>query len=346
MESAKVLLDKRTEEVLYAVVDCYINSGGPVGSRVVTKKYSFGFSPATIRNIMSDLEEMGFLRQPHTSAGRVPTDIGYRFYVDKIESGQDAYKDLLMDLNRKLDTIRKDINSFLDEASRMLSTMTHYIGITMSPNTSSTTLHRIELIKYKGNRVVVILFTDEGIIKNMIITSSSDISQRDLNRIAEYINKEYSGHTLDEIKKSIVREMSRDKVICDKLISEAVRICRDIFSVSTGNLYISGLSEMLDLPDFCDIDRIRELLKTIEDKHIIVNLLDRISEREGTQVFIGSENPLDKMKKFSLITATCRENNRPLGTIGIIGPTRMDYAKTITIVNMTASYISQVLSND
>lgn len=342
-----MILDKRTEDVLRAVVDCYISTGGPVGSRVLTKKYAFGLSPATIRNIMSDLEEMGFLRQPHTSAGRVPTDLGYRYYVNKIATERhQENRDLLTELNRKLDSIKKDVNLFLDEASKMLSGMTHYVGITMSPNATATTISKIDLIRYKGDRVAVILFTDEGMVQNRVVPLSADISQQDLNRISEYINDEFSGHTIDEIRKILLREMSREKVLCDKLISDAIRICRDIFSISAGHVYISGLSEMLDLPDFGDIDRIRDLLRAIEDKRIVISLLDNIADIEGTQVFIGSENTLHEMKQFSLVASPYREKSRTIGIIGLIGPTRMDYAKAISIVGLTASFITDILSCD
>src|SRR5512135_658383 len=194
------MLDERSRQVLFAVIQCYVNTPGPVGSRVVTKKYSFGLSPATIRNIMSDLEEMGYLRQPHTSAGRVPTDIGYRYYVDAINTEERYVNgDFALELSRKLELLKKDINAFLDEAAKMLSSLSHYIGITMSPNSSTTTLHRLELIKYRDNRVAVVLFTDEGLIKNTVVPMDTDLSQRDLNRITSYINSQFSGHTIEDI---------------------------------------------------------------------------------------------------------------------------------------------------
>ena len=205
------MLDERNKQILFAVIQCYINSPGPVGSRVVTKKYSFGLSPATIRNIMSDLEEMGYLRQPHTSAGRVPTDTGYRYYVDSIKSEKrHINRDFVNELNRKLELLKKDINAFLDEASRMLSSLSHYIGITMSPNASTTTLNKIELVKYRDNRLAVILFTDEGLIRNTVISIDTTLSQKDLNSIASFINSQFSGCTLEEIKKMMIVEMTRE----------------------------------------------------------------------------------------------------------------------------------------
>jgi heat-inducible transcriptional repressor len=339
------MLDERSRQVLFAVIQCYVNTPGPVGSRVVTKKYSFGLSPATIRNIMSDLEDMGYLQQPHTSAGRVPTDIGYRYYVDSLNTEERPINtDFAAELSRKLELLKKDINAFLDDAAKMLSSLSHYVGITMSPNSSTTTLTRIELIKYRDSRVAVVIFTDEGLIRNTVIRMDSDLSQRDLNRIASYINSQFSGHTLEDVRMMVVKELAREKVLCDDLISQAMRICDAVFSSAPGNIYISGLSEVLALPDFCDIDRIKELLKTIEDKHIIVKLLDKIAGAEGPQVFIGSENPLAEMKKFSLVAATYKEGKRPIGAVGIIGPTRMDYLQAISIVDLTAKYITRMLS--
>lgn len=339
------MLDERSKQILQAVIQCYINTPGPVGSRVVSKKYHFGFSPATIRNIMSDLEEMGYLSQPHTSAGRVPTDSGYRFYVDSLSAERQQINNVLTaELNKKFELLKRDINSFLDDASKMLSELSHYIGITMSPNTSMTTLSKIELLKYRDNQLAVILFTDEGIIKNKIVPVDPEISQKELNIIADYINSRFKGQSLDEIKRLILKEMTREKVLCDSLISEAIRICRTAFSAAPGNIYISGLSEVLRLPEFCDINRIRELLQTLEAKHIIVNLLDNIAETEGTQVIIGAENLLDEMKQFSLVAATYKEGNRPIGTVAIIGPKRMNYMEAISIVDSTARFITKLLS--
>src|SRR5574340_379924 len=219
------MLDERSKKILQAVIQCYINTPGPVGSRVVSKKFHFGFSPATIRNIMSALEEMGYLSQPHTSAGRVPTDSGYRFYVDSLYTEtQQINAALTAELNKKFELLKKDINSFLDDASRMLSELSHYIGITMSPSTSMTTLSKIELLKYRDNQLAVILFTDEGIVKNKIVSVDPEVSQKELNIIAEYINSRFKGKSLDEIKRLILKEMTRERVLCDNLISEAIRI--------------------------------------------------------------------------------------------------------------------------
>lgn len=340
-------LDERNKKVLCAVIQCYINSPGPVGSRVVTKKYAFGLSPATIRNIMADLEEMGYLQQPHTSAGRVPTDSGYRFYVDTLASESDIIsKEPLLEFYRKLENLKQDMNSLHNETSKMLSSLSHYVGIAIPPNTDMTSLVKIDLLKYKENQVAVFLLTEEGVIRNKVVSINPELSQRELNRLADYINTEFAGRTLEDIRETITRDISHEKIICDRLIEQAIKICDNIFSASPGNIYVSGLSEMLELPDFYDITRIKELLRTIEDKQLVIKLLDKIADYNGTQVFIGSENPLDEMKNFSFVVSTYKEGNKPLGAIGIIGPTRMDYYKTISIVDMTAKFINNIFSAD
>jgi heat-inducible transcriptional repressor len=339
-------LDERMRKVLCAVVQSYIHVPEPVGSRAVTKKYAFGVSPATIRNIMADLVEMGFLMQPHTSAGRVPTDRGYRFYVDSLVSEHDFHykNEILHEVYRRLEALRDNIGGLLSEATRTLSLLSNYLGIAMSPRLDMAILQKIELIKFKSDQIAAIIVTDEGLIKNNIISLDSEISQRYLNRITNYLNDEFVGLTLDEIKVRIFKEMEQDKSKCDRLIVKAMKICRKAFSFSHSDLFISGLSEVLDLPDFADLKKIRELSRAIEDKHTIIKLLNKVIESDGVQILIGSENSMDDMKKLSVIVSPCRDDERPIGLVGIIGPTRMDYEKAICIVDATAKYITKILA--
>jgi heat-inducible transcriptional repressor len=342
------ILSERSKKILYAVVQSYINYPDPVGSRIVTKRYSFGLSPATIRNIMADLEEMGYLIQPHTSAGRVPTDLGYRFYVDSLVNEGDLNSnieiEILQGLYRRLEILKNNIELLLSETTKSLSLLSHYLGVAMSPTPDMTTLRKINLLKYNADKVAVVLFTDEGNIKNKIIAVDSEISQKDLNRIATYLNSEFSGYTFDEIRIKLVKEMAKEKTRCDYLISKAMRICREALCFPLNELFVSGLSEVLDLPDFSDLKTIRELSKAVEDKHNIIKLLDKMSETEGVQILIGSENEQDQMRRLSLVASPCREGGRPVGVVGIIGPTRMNYSKAIYIVENTAKFISRMIT--
>jgi heat-inducible transcriptional repressor len=337
--------DNRIHRVLWAVVESYITNPDPVGSRFVTKKYAFNLSPATIRNIMADLVEMGFLLQPHTSAGRIPTDKGYRYYVDSLvqdEPGIDSA--LAHELRTRLENIRNDINGLLMETTKTLSSLSHYLAFALPPKPDRSTFRKINLFRYRNDQVAIVLLTNEGVIKNKIIQLDSDISQRDLGRIAEYLNSEFANHAIDEIRTKLLKEMYRDKALCDALIAKAMEICQEAVSFSPNELFISGLSEVLGLPDFLDLDRIREVFHAIEDKHLIIKILDMLSETDGVKVLIGSENPAEELKKMSMVVSTYKEGDKPIGTVGIIGPTRMDYSKAITIVDTTAKFITRILT--
>ncbi|TAN45636.1 MAG: heat-inducible transcription repressor HrcA [Nitrospirae bacterium] len=342
-------LDERSKQILYAIIQSYINKPDPVGSRFVTKKYAFGFSPATIRNIMADLEELGFLSQPHTSAGRVPTDKGYRFYVNSL-LGQDRNPDtsgiesaFIDNFSRKLDDIKNDINGMFSEVSNTLSSMSSYVGVALPPKPEKTHFNRIDFMKYKGDHVVAVILTDEGVMKHKIIKTDPLLSQDDLNRIAEYLNSEYAGRTIDDIKSVLIGRMKADKVLWDKLISRAITLCEEILSFSESDIYFSGLHDVMNLPDFSDISKIKEISKAIKDKHTILRLLDQLSNNEGVQVMIGNENPVDEMKNLSIVTSTYKEGDSHMGLIALIGPTRMDYSKAIFMVETVAGCISRTL---
>ena len=339
-------LDERSRQVLFAVIESYISKPEPVGSRFVTKKYPSGFSPATIRNIMADLEEMGLLAQPHTSAGRVPTARGYRYYVDALlhpvgSVPQDPYEDMMVDFSNRLEAMKNDIAVMFHEVTDELSRMSSYVGLALPPKPQKTTFNRIDLMKYRDGNVVAILLTDEGLIRNKIIRIDPELSQEDLSRIADYLNSEYRGKTIDEMTEMLVNLMQDEKAVWDKMIGRAMEVCKQTFNFNEGDLYVSGLYDAMDLPDFSDINRIRELSRAIKDKHTILRLLDAFSETEGVQVLIGEENASTELRNLSIVAASYREGGRPMGVIALIGPTRMDYSKAIFMVDKVARYISR-----
>jgi heat-inducible transcriptional repressor len=341
------MLNERNRKILCAIVRSYINNPEPVGSGLITKKYSFNLSSATIRNIMSDLEDMGFLSQPHISAGRVPTDKGYRLYVNSICSEEDEQPDdrvSVYDLLKELEAIKNDIGVLLNETAKRLSNFSHYLGIALSPRAGMSIFNRIELFKHRGKQIVTLFFTEEGLVKNKILDIGFDISQRDLNRISAYLNSEFHGHCLDEIRSMILKEMAKEKDLCDTLISRAIRICKEALFFPYDDIFISGFSEVLGLPDFSDVEKIKEISRAIEDKHLILKLLDRLIEMDGVQVIIGSENPFVEMKGLSVVASTYKEGNRPIGCIGMIGPTRMDYLKAMEMVDTASRFITRVIS--
>ncbi|MDA8326808.1 MAG: heat-inducible transcriptional repressor HrcA [Nitrospiraceae bacterium] len=337
------MINERTERVLFAVVQSFISTNEPVGSRFITKAYSFNLSPATIRNIMADLEEFGFLSQPHTSAGRVPTDRGYRFYVDHIAMQKEAEDRFLKSFIARLEATMEDLDGLLEVAARTLSEHSRYLGLAAPMKSGKTTLNRIELFNYRGSYIAVMLLTDEGLIKHKLIRMDQELSARTLRRMSEYLNQEFSGYTIDEIRFKLIREMSREKALCDILISKAVQICREALTFPAGDIHISGFSDFIGLPDFSD--RIRQIAGAIEDKHFMLKLLEQVgSESEDVpSVVIGSENPVKEMRDLSMVVSVFKQGGKTAGTVGVIGPTRMDYTKAIVMVQTTARFITEAL---
>jgi heat-inducible transcriptional repressor len=345
------MLDERSRRVLNAVVSSYIDRPDPVGSRFVTRKYSFEFSPATIRNIMSDLEEMGFLRSPHTSAGRVPTDKGYRFYVNSLsETGEtggapEVTPEFVERFSKRLDEFRNDISAMFSEVTNTLSSLSNCVSIVLPPKAGITTFNRINLIKYRGDQIVAILITDEGIITNRVLQSDPMITQEDLTRLADFLNAEFAGHTLDEINKQLLKRLKREKAQWDKLIHRALSIYEQAMSSTQDDIFVSGLYDVMSLPDFTDITKIKELSRAIKEKQEIIKLLAELSKSDGVQVVIGSENPVDELKGLSVVTSIYKEGDKPMGIIALIGPTRMDYGKTIIMVDTIAKCVSRTFDD-
>jgi len=342
----KDVLDERSKKVLCAVVESYIKHLEPVGSRFVTRRYPLGCSSATIRNIMADLEDIGFLSQPHTSAGRVPTDKGYRFYVDYIlaikeidhdEESEEFFKKF----DSQLDNTSKDLNKIFLEATNALSTLSNYIGVITPPRPECTTFNRLELIRYRSEQVVAILLTNEGIIKNKVISIPPSYSQDDLNKIVDYLNKEYAGYPLDRIMFLLKEKISSEKVQYNDLINRTIKIYQEALSIVAEDIFVSNLYDAINLPDFSDISKIKELSKTIKDRHLLLKLLNEFSDIEGVQVIIGDENPISELKGLSIVASAYKEGQRNMGVIALLGPKRMNYSKSIYIVENIAKLISR-----
>jgi heat-inducible transcriptional repressor len=300
---------------------------------------------------MADLEELGFLSQPHTSAGRIPTDKGYRFFVDallideKAPGNHELSGDFIPQFSKKLDGIKSDLNAMFSEVTDTLSMLSHYVGVVIPPKSEKITFKKLDLLRYKGSHVVAILLTNEGIIKNRILTVDPKLTQDDLNRIADYLKSEFSGCIIDEIKGMIMKMVKRDKMMWDDLVVRAMNICEQALSYAGDGIFMSGIYDVMDLPDFSDIDRIRELSKAIKDKHLILDLLDEFSEAQGVRVVIGDENPVENLRKLSIVTASYGEGVSPMGLVALIGPTRMDYSKAIFMVNTVARCVSNTFGS-
>jgi len=340
------VMDERAKKILMAVVESYIQRLDPVGSRHIAKKYGFDISSATIRNVMADLEELGYLLQPHTSAGRIPTDKGYRFYVNNILKEQVKVNEgLLKELMKKLQEMKDSIDLLLERTARSLAHITNYVSLASHPFTGDTIIKRIDIKKLNNSQILFSFETAEGNLKRRILDIPVTISQNELNEAVMYINSMFSGYSLKEIREHIFYEIEREKVACDALISKALRLCREAL-LAEDMLFVYGFSQVFELPDFLNITKIKELIKAIENKHLILNLLDElIYKSDGMKVIIGSENQIKEMHDFSIVASTYYEMDRPVGAICLIGPKRMDYGKAISIVKAVSEFITNLLSD-
>ena len=338
-------LSDRSRNILKAIIQSYITTAEPVGSRTITKRYEFGISPATVRNIMADLEEMGFLAQPHTSAGRIPTDKAYRFYIDTLLE----IKSLPVQQEREIMNYplpTEDFSHMMQETTKLLSGLSHYAGIVMAPKPAETVYKHIEFVRLSGMRALAIFVSSSGIVHNRIIHLEEDLTQRDLEQISAFLNREMSGKTLREIRSRLLAMMEEEKNKYTSLLARLMKVWQESVPevAQEAELFIGGMSEIFNIPDFKDIERMKELFRAFEEKHRLIQILDKAMEAEGVQVFIGSENTFFEMQGVSIVVASYRGEGNVIGTLGVIGPSRMPYNKVIPLVDCTAKVIGRLMS--
>ena len=339
-------LTERNKKILEAIIEDYITTAEPVGSRAVTKRHGLSLSPATVRNVMADLEEMGFLCSPHTSAGRVPTDKAYRFYVDSLLAVGTIDEAERERIRKRYSTAGRDVGAVLRETSLMLSSVSHYMGIVLAPRFSSTIFRHIEFVKLGGRRILAILVAQNGTIQNKLIESEEELVAADLVRMSNYLNELLEGLAVSEVRAKILEEMQSEKVLYDDLLSRALKLSEQTLEEGGAQIFIEGQTNILEQPEFADVRRMREVFRAFEEKSQIVNLLDRSLSAQGVQIFIGSETHLNQMEGLSVVTSTYLTGKNTLGVLGVIGPTRMGYAKVIPIVDYTARLVSRILEDE
>lgn len=339
-------LTERNKKILEAIIEDYITTAEPVGSRAVTKRHGLSLSPATVRNVMSDLEEMGFLCSPHTSAGRVPTDKAYRFYVDSLLAVGTIDKAERERIRKRYSVAGRDVGAVLRETSLMLSSVSHYMGIVLAPRFSSTIFRHIEFIKLGGRRILAILVAQNGTIQNKLIESEEELVAADLVRMSNYLNELLEGLAVSEVRAKVLEEMQSEKVLYDDLLSRALKLSEQTLEEGGAQIFMEGQTNILEQPEFADVRRMREVFRAFEEKSQIVNLLDRSLSAQGVQIFIGSETHLNQMEGLSVVTSTYLTGKNTLGVLGVIGPTRMGYAKVIPIVDYTARLVSRILEDE
>ncbi|HEX4823182.1 MAG TPA: heat-inducible transcriptional repressor HrcA [Candidatus Polarisedimenticolaceae bacterium] len=340
-------LEERQLEILKSVIQAHVITGEPVGSRTLSQGSGLDLSPATIRNVMSDLEERGLLLQPHASAGRVPTDRAYRLYVDHLMGQARLQAGQAQEIDLALEHRRGEIPELLAEAARQLSRVSQHVGVVLTPEMRRVVVDRLEFIGLDPRRVVAILIDRSGVVHNRILHVFEPFDQADLDLMGRELSVRFGGKPLSEIREAIAREITEERAQVDRLRARLLKLGADAFSLERDgkDVLVEGASNLLGAPEFGDLDRTKSLLKTLEQKGRLVDLLERVLGDEGVQVVIGHENPESSLADLSFVAASYRTGDRVLGTVGIVGPTRMEYARAIALVDYLAHLLTRFLTH-
>ena len=331
------MLDERAKLLLKALVERYIADGQPVGSRTLSKASGLELSPATIRNVMSDLEELGLIASPHTSAGRIPTNRGYRLFVDTmltVQKGEFLTQRLAPDQPQKV----------IANAANMLSSLSHYVGVVMAPKRASVFRH-IEFLRLSEKRVLLIIVSPEGDVQNRVIFTEADYSQSQLIEASNYLNAHYAGMAIEQVRLRVKQELVNLQSEIASLMQAAVQMSSEVLNEDEGDVVISGERNLLSVSDFSsDMGNLRQAFDLFEQKTQLMRLLDVSSQADGVRIFIGGESQFVPMQELSVVSAPYEVDGHVVGTLGVIGPTRMPYERMIQIVDITSKMVGNALS--
>jgi len=337
-------LSSRKKEILQAVVTDYIKMAQPVGSRTISRRYQVGLSPATIRNDMADLEEMGYLLQPHTSAGRIPTQKGYRYYVDELmetadleESEKDKIKQVY-----EFEKMR-EIEEIIKYTTNLLSSLTNYTSLVIGPQLKKSAFKKLQIMPFDNQRALLLLVADTGFVKNKVIHYPQTLSSGELNRIVSYLNRRLEGLTIDKLTSRLISELRRDLYHHIKFLEETFTLLEESLAEDERRVFLGGTTNILSQPEFGDLEKVRALLSLFEQNALLANLLARpVAGIDGITVRIGRENMLEEVQECSLVIATYCLGKEVVGTIGVLGPTRMEYSRTIAILEQIVNHLQKI----
>jgi heat-inducible transcriptional repressor len=340
-------LDDRAGEILKSVIHAHVITGEPIGSRTLSRAAGLDLSPATIRNVMSDLEERGLLSQPHASAGRIPTDLAYRLYVDRLMSRPPLSAGHAQAIDEALMHHRGEIPELLSEAARQLSRVSQHVGVVLVPDMRRIVVEHLEFVRLDAHRVVAILVDRAGVVHNRILAVTDSFDQGDLDRIGNELSQRFIGQTLPTIREAIARELLEEKSAFDLQRARLLTLGRDavVIAEDASDVLVEGASNLVGALEFNDLTRTKDLLRTLEQKGRLVDLLENVLAGQGVQVVIGHENPVSGLSDLSVVASTYRAGDRVLGTVGVVGPTRMEYARAIALVDYLAHVLTRFLTN-
>jgi heat-inducible transcriptional repressor len=341
------VLDERAQTLLRILVDKYIREGQPVGSRTLSRDSGLDLSPATIRNIMSDLEELGFVDSPHTSAGRIPTIKGYRFFVDTLIKLTPPNGDDLLRFTQGLNEVAGDPQALAISVSNLLSAVTRLAGIVTVPRRAQTSLRQIEFLPLSGKRVLAILVVNDREVQNKILNVQRDFSADELRRATNYLNDRFSGRSLSQVREVVLGELRKTRESMNALMVEAIEMAHQVFpdSEPEPEFVMAGETNLMGLEELADVDRLKGLFEAFGRQRDILHLLDQSMRAEGVQIFIGHELGYQLLDNCSIVAAPYVTEDDTMGVLGVIGPTRMAYERVIPIVDVTAKLLGRALKS-
>lgn len=337
------MLDERKRRILQAIVEDYILTAEPVGSRTIARKHDLKISPATVRNEMADLELLGYLEQPHTSAGRIPSAQGYRFYVDCLLSPHKISDNDIAMINHWYEVKARRIEEVFQETAKILSRMTRNISLVSAPQTAKCAFKYLQFLPFDDNRVIVLVVTDTGLVENKLLEIPEGTSLEDLQQIASVLNNSLAGLSFDQIQHSLLKEIKRHVVPDPLLVENAIEIIRQvIYGDKNRKVYLGGTTQLLDQPEFRDVEKVKGLLHVLEEEKILFDILG-VNDNDGVIVTIGGENKYSGIKDCSMVQATYRVDGQVIGAIAILGPTRMEYARIMSVLEFMHSHLGEIL---
>ena len=341
-------LNERAQHLLKVLVERYISDGQPVGSRALSREAGLSLSPATIRNVMADLEDLGLITAPHTSAGRMPTVSGYRFFIDSLLTVKPLQNEIIHQFQRDFEPL-DNAGDILETASRLLSDMTHMAGLVTLPRREAVTFRMIEFLPLSEQRILVILVTNEQEVQNRIIHPNKQFSASELTSAANYLNAVYAGKDLVTIRECLLHELQQTREQMDQEAIRAAEIADLAFQVSgqrqKKDFVLTGEMNLLDFDELASMERMRILFSAFRQKEDLVHLLDRCLESSGVKIFIGEESGYEPLEQCSLVTASYAIDDHNVGVLGVIGPTRMKYERVIPLVDLTAKLLGAALNH-
>lgn len=337
-------MDKRAQILLKTLVEHYISDGQPIGSRTLLQHSGLDVSPATIRNVMSDLEHLGFIASPHTSAGRVPTQKGYRLFVDSLLTVQPLGSQAVQQLKSGLSS--PNPNELINSAADMLSQLTQFAGLVMIPKRKRIAFKHLEFLPLSETRILVIIVTSDGNVQNRIILADKPYSSSELTQASNYFNSHYAGQTFEEVQQNLHSELQQMQSDMNRLMSAAMAASSSQAMGDKDGVIIAGERNLLQVDELStNVTSLRKLFELFERRTSLMQLLDNSQHAEGIQIFIGGESGYLALDECSMITAPYEADGQVVGTLGVIGPTRMAYERVIPIVDVTAKLLSNALNN-